>query len=575
MVLSLMAAIVAAAAPAAASSAANGGSVPVGGYIAWWKCIPLVIVLLIWGRLVTWIDKDSQEVLLPRVGLNLGNLIGGALAFFLFFALPGFPLAIGALLLIVAIEAGVYLGMRNSKVGLSDLGGQFNEWLESFKKEKTVKVIQGEVQIVGPNGGLIPDPEADDPIRPAYEAVQSLLTDPLRRNAERIDLAPSDSASVVRYMVDGVGYSGTSIERGRAAAAIEYMKSIAGTDIAEKRKPQTGTMKVTLDGHKHELQVLTAGSSAGEQLRVTVDPKKKFQQRLEDLGMAADQVELLKEVIRENAGVVLVAAPKGQGLTTLVYAILRAHDAFLQHIQTVETDQATDLEGITQNKLPSNTPPSEELKKLEWVISQEPDVIMSSKVEDPKIAAALNGYASDTRRVYVAVRAGSTFDALSVWRKLIGDDRKAVKNLRMIIAGRVMRRLCAACKAGYTPEPGTLRKLNMDPDKVGTLYQARTQPMRDAKGNPVPCDFCKELYYKGRLGVYEIFLVDDDVKQIVEAGGSQNQLKAAFRKQRGKYLQEAALAQVEEGETSVQEVLRVMKAGEESTPSRPKPRQQA
>jgi general secretion pathway protein E len=575
MVLSLMAAIVAAAAPAAASSAANGGSVPVGGYIAWWKCIPLVIVLLIWGRLVTWIDKDSQEVLLPRVGLNLGNLIGGALAFFLFFALPGFPLAIGALLLIVAIEAGVYLGMRNSKVGLSDLGGQFNEWLESFKKEKTVKVIQGEVQIVGPNGGLIPDPEADDPIRPAYEAVQSLLTDPLRRNAERIDLAPSDSASVVRYMVDGVGYSGTSIERGRAAAAIEYMKSIAGTDIAEKRKPQTGTMKVTLDGHKHELQVLTAGSSAGEQLRVTVDPKKKFQQRLEDLGMAADQVELLKEVIRENAGVVLVAAPKGQGLTTLVYAILRAHDAFLQHIQTVETDQATDLEGITQNKLPSNTPPSEELKKLEWVISQEPDVIMSSKGEDPTIAAALNGYASDTRRVYVAVRAGSTFDALSVWRKLIGDDRKAVKNLRMIIAGRVMRRLCAACKAGYTPEPGTLRKLNMDPDKVGTLYQARTQPMRDAKGNPVPCDFCKELYYKGRLGVYEIFLVDDDVKQIVEAGGSQNQLKAAFRKQRGKYLQEAALAQVEEGETSVQEVLRVMKAGEESTPSRPKPRQQA
>jgi type II secretory ATPase GspE/PulE/Tfp pilus assembly ATPase PilB-like protein len=172
----------------------------------------------------------------------------------------------------------------------------------------------------------------------------------------------------------------------------------------------------------------------------------------------------------------------------------------------------------------------------------------------------------ENRRVYVGLRAGSTFDALNVWRKLIGDDHGAVSNLRMIVAGRVLRKLCAACKAGYTPDPGTLRKLNMDPDKVGKLYQARTQPMRDAKGNPVMCDFCKELYFKGRIGVYEMFFVDDDVRAIIEGGGSINQLKAAFRKQRSKYLQEAALAQVEEGETSVQEVLRVMKSGEDKPP---------
>src|SRR4051812_33908696 len=95
--------------------------VSVGQYVAWWKAIPLLIILLIWGRLVTWIDKDAPEILLPRVPLNVGNLIGGVVGFFLFFALPGFPLALGALLLIVAIEAGVYLAMRNSKVGLGDL----------------------------------------------------------------------------------------------------------------------------------------------------------------------------------------------------------------------------------------------------------------------------------------------------------------------------------------------------------------------------------------------------------------------------------------------------------------------
>ena len=204
---------------------------------------------------------------------------------------------------------------------------------------------------------------------------------------------------------------------------------------------------------------------------------------------------------------------------------------------------------------------------------------MISKIEDAKVAIALAKYAGTGKRVYVGLRAGSTFDALMVWRKLIGDDKLAMKDLRLVITGRVLRRLCGACKAGYTPDPGTLRKLNMDPDKVGNLFQARTQPLRDPKGNPVTCDFCKELYFKGRLGVYEVFFIDDDARAILEAGGSQNQLKAVFRKQRAKYLQESALAQVEAGETSVQEVLRVMRADDDKRPpsgsARPQRRPQA
>ena len=360
--------------------------------------------------------------------------------------------------------------------------------------------------------------------------------------------------------MDGVAYAGNQMDRARAAAAIEYVKAIAGMDIAEKRKPQSGSLKVSLDGQKRELQLQTAGSKAGEQLRAVVDPKKKYQEKLEDLGLSEDQLETVRSVIHENSGVVLISSPRGQGLTTTLYAVLRAHDAFLQHIQTIEPDQQTDLEGITQNKLPAQPATGEELKAVSWAISQEPDVIMISSVQDPKSAAALAKYAQEGRRIYIGLRAGSTFDALAAWRKLIGEDTAAMRNLSMIISGRVVRRLCGACKAGYTPDPSTLRKLNMDPDKVGKLYQARTQPMRDQKGNPVLCDFCKELYFKGRTGVYEIFVIDDDVKATIEAGGSINQLKAAFRKQRGKYLQEAALAQVEAGETSVQEVLRVMKS---------------
>jgi type II secretory ATPase GspE/PulE/Tfp pilus assembly ATPase PilB-like protein len=283
--------------------------------------------------------------------------------------------------------------------------------------------------------------------------------------------------------------------------------------------------------------------------------------------MTERQLKTLTASIKENKGIVLVSAPKGQGLTTTLYAILRAHDAFLEHIHTIEGPSDTDLEGITQNRLPAGAPPAEEVKLINWVGSQEPEVLMVSNISEGKSAQSLAKLAATGRRVYVGLRGSSTFETLSTWRKLVGDDKLAMADLQMVINCRVLRRLCAACKVGYSPDPGTLRKLNMDPDKVGKLFQARTEPIRDPKGNPIPCEFCKELHFKGRVGVYETLVIDDEVRAMIESGGSVNQLKALFRKQRGKYLQEQALAQVEAGETSIQEVLRVMKPPEGSSSS--------
>jgi type II secretory ATPase GspE/PulE/Tfp pilus assembly ATPase PilB-like protein len=218
------------------------------------------------------------------------------------------------------------------------------------------------------------------------------------------------------------------------------------------------------------------------------------------------------------------------------------------------------MEGITQNKLAANVSGAEEAKQVEWVTSQEPDVLMMSEVVDPASAKALVAYANNGKRAYIGIRAGSTFEALEKWQKLVGDAPAATKPVIQVISGRVMRKLCMACKVGYTPDPTTLRKLNMDPDKISKLFQARTEPLRDQKGNPVACEFCQELHFAGRIGVYEILQVDDEVRQIIKAGGSVNQLKAVFRKQRSKYLQEQALVLVERGDTAIQEVLRVLKA---------------
>jgi general secretion pathway protein E len=244
------------------------------------------------------------------------------------------------------------------------------------------------------------------------------------------------------------------------------------------------------------------------------------------------------------------------GLTNLSYSVLRSHDAFLEHIQTIERDPEEDLEGITQTKLAANAPAAEEYKQVDWVISQDPTAIFVNKLEDPRSAADLVNYAKSGKRVYVALRAASTFEALTQWRKIVADDTLAVDVLKMVINGRVLRKLCNNCKVGYAPDPGTLRKLGMNPEKVTQLFQARTTPQRDAKGNPVACEFCQELRYAGRTGVFEIMTVDDDLRQAVIGN---KPIEPVFRKQRSRFLQEEALALVEKGDTSVQEVKRILR----------------
>ena len=141
--------------------------------------------------------------------------------------------------------------------------------------------------------------------------------------------------------------------------------------------------------------------------------------------------------------------------------------------------------------------------------------------------------------------------------------------MKLVIASRLVRRLCEACKLGYQPDPQVLRKLNLDPNKVTKLYQARTEPARDPKGEPMPCEFCQELHYKGRIGMFEVMVVDDAIKQAILRKASPTELRTLFRKNKGMLMQEAALEHVQSGITSVQEVRRVLQGPAPAGPGRP------
>jgi type II secretory ATPase GspE/PulE/Tfp pilus assembly ATPase PilB-like protein len=420
------------------------------------------------------------------------------------------------------------------------------------------------------SGAIEEAPESDTPESLRYESAQQFLTKPLRLGAERLELVAGEPTAV-SYLVDGMRYNGDAMDRNKAGAAVQFLKGVAGLDMEERRKPQTGTFKAAIDGKKYTIQITSKGSAQGESLRLITNPKDRQDFKLDVMGFSEEQLKTVRELVQGGGGVILLGAPRGQGLTSLCYGMIRAHDAFLYHVHTIERAPEFDLEGVTQNALAANAPPAEEAKQVNWVISQEPDVLMVTSLEDPHSAADLAKFAAGERRVYVGLRAINTLDALRQWRKLVGDDALAMKNLRAIIVGRLVRRLCSACKVGYTPDPTTLRKLNMNPDAVGKLYQARKEPMRDAKGNPVPCTFCNDLAFKGRLGIYEVMVIDDEIRNVIAGAGTDSQIRQAQRGKRGRLLQEMALAQVQAGETSVEEVLRVLKPDSPSGgASRPK-----
>jgi type IV pilus assembly protein PilB len=545
-------------------------SIPAGPYINGFAALGFLVVFFIWAKLMTWVDKDAPRVHLPRTIMNAamwGGLVAGV---FVFLMIPlGLAIDLSIFAGILLVEMGVYLGLRHQKVGLGDLVDQVKGMFESEKgkTKKDAKVAAGQLVVVNKAGVPMPIPDPQMPERQQYDGAQHVLNDAIKKGAERIDLVLAGEGGKLMYQVDGFVYEGKGMDKANAGAAISYMKFVSGLDVNEKRKPQTGPFKIILNGNKREMQITAKGSSSGESMTIISEPKKRHGFKIDGLGLSPDQLAALKAVIADSSGIVLLTASPSHGLTAMEYAVVRGHDAFLQHILTIERNPEQEIEGVTQNAISPASTAQEEAKQVAWVVSQEPDVVLMASVEDSNSARDLAGFAeNDKKRAYVGMKAGNTLDALKQWRKLVGDDNLAIKSLKLVMAVRLLRRLCESCKVGYTPDPNLLRKLNMDPGKVKQLFQARTTPQLDSKGNPVPCQMCNDLGFKGRIGIYELLVVDDNMRQLLLNNASENEIKKAFRQQKGRYLQEIALELVENGETSVNEVQRVLRSPGDNPP---------
>lgn len=521
------------------------------------KPVLLIVVAGGWAWVVTQLDKDAAFYYLKRNQFNLIQLAAAVLGFGLMLLIPifwlGFPLG---LLLLAGGIAG-YVVYRNGQVPEAE---RWTADLESFRQRRAEAAdakMQRKATLTMTNakGAAVPIPTPGEPELGPYMVLDQLMTFALPRNASQIDLTVDTEQAKYRVHIDGVRYPQEAPEPAEAVKLIDYIKQVSGMDTEDRRKKQQAKLSLRVEGSgTHQLNIVSAGSTRGLQMQINIDSERTSNIPLDHLGFAPNQLAAVRELLNEKDKAVIVTSAPQQGKTTTLYSFLQEHDPYTSMVVTLEEETLFELEGIDHNLIARGKPASEFNERLAGLLRSDPSVVLVSGVADDKTAQLLAESAKEVR-CYIPMDKQDTTAALRSWLQMVGDPRLVGENLGAIIAQRLMRRLCHTCRVPYAPDPAALKKLNLPPDRVGELFRSSGKVM--AKDKEILCPDCHGLGYRGRIGIFEVMMIDDQAARYI-AANELDSLRLHLRKQKMLYLQEAALTKVVEGLTDIKEVTRVM-----------------
>lgn len=539
-------------------------------YVNFIKVGAVLLALLGWAAVTAWVDKDTNVVKTKREQWNVIVMIGGALGVLVLLLPPWqgplFFVGFGLFLLLAGGSQLIYVIHRNGRVvprAKVLTVDHFKRLLGGERKKKGTESKGTLVRLLSFEGKPV-TPLDDDPESVIdYDLTQAFLHDALWRRASDIDLVRNSDKYRVVFRIDGMVTErpeGILLDDGERV--VRYLKSIAGLNVEERRKPQTGQIRAALlskEGSPDPVEVHTSGSTAGERLRMRVRSGSEIL-RLPDIGLAPARLERLKGLIEQKHGVLLISGPRGSGVTTTLYSIVRAHDAFLNNIHTIEKEPLGELDNVTQNKYDRATNDVSYARMLQTILRREPDIVAVGECEDRE-TAQLVARAVDDRKIYMAIEAEDSFQALMRYVQFVENGRAAAHGLLGVTSQRLLRRLCTACREAFRPDPAKLKKLNLPADKIDRFYRPPTEPVLDKKGNEIICENCQGTGYRGRTAIIELLVVDDAIRALIAEGASIDKIKTAARRNKMYLLQEEGLFKVIEGVTSLNEVQRVLSPG--------------
>jgi type IV pilus assembly protein PilB len=390
--------------------------------------------------------------------------------------------------------------------------------------------------------------KASSEAAPIVDLVDLVMKSAIKVAASDIHIEPMEKGVLVRHRLDGLLKEVMDLPKWVHEGLIARIKIMAGMDIAEKRLPQDGRIRVTSeDGRDIDFRASTLRTLHGEKMVLRMLDHRKGVPQLEELGLSTTALNLLRQCLRHQHGMVLVVGPTGSGKTTTLCTALTSIQSERTNIITVEDPIEYQLPGVNQTQI------NDKIKltfatALRSILRQDPDVILVGEIRDHETARIAMQAAQTGHLVLTTLH---TDDAPSAVTRLmdIGIEPYVIASAALgIVAQRLVRRLCTHCRRPYTPQLDVLQAMNI------SEADAVTMPFFKAVG----CDQCNHTGYRGRIGIYEVMPVTDRVRRVIAQRGSEHALRDAAAAEGMTSLGEDALAKVKAGLTTPEELLRVV-----------------
>jgi len=385
---------------------------------------------------------------------------------------------------------------------------------------------------------------------PVIKLANLIISRGINDGASDIHVEPAKGFVRVRLRVDGILQEIMRIPKKVQASLISRFKIMAEMDIATKRSPQDGRIGATIDGRQFDFRVSTLPSVFGEKVVLRILDKSSVSVGLHKLGMLPETLEKFEGLISRTYGIILVTGPTGSGKSTTLYSVLSKLNSGEKNILTIEDPVEYELEGLTQvqiNVRAGLTFPA----GLRTMLRQDPDIAMIGEIRDAETAiiateAALTGH--------LVLSTLHTNDAPGAMTRLVEmgiEPFLIASSVIGVVAQRLVRVICPKCKEQYTPPRDAVGRLGieLEGDAKVSFYRGRG------------CDHCRGSGYKGRIGVYELMLMNDRLRDLVLQKSSSHTLREAAIDAGMKTLKDDAVAKILLGQTTLEECLRVIYAG--------------
>lgn len=416
-----------------------------------------------------------------------------------------------------------------------------SEMVEEFGEEESIKIVDESGGRIDIGSSVIDESKA----APIVQVVNLTIKEAIKQRASDIHIEPTESGLRVRYRVDGALHDAFNFPKKNQNAIIVRLKIMSRLDITEWRLPQDGRFKIRSSNKEIDFRVSVLPTTYGQKVVLRLLDKSNLSIGLDGLGFFPESTALFKEAISQPYGMILVTGPTGSGKSTTLYSIVSQLNTPERNIITIEDPVEYEIDGITQLQVRPEIGLSF-ATGLRSLLRQNPDVIMVGEIRDSETADIAVKAALTGQMLFSTLH---TNDSSGVVARLVDmgiEPFLVSSSLIMACAQRLCRKICSACKEPFEVSAKMLDKVGLKPEKGAIFYHGRG------------CDSCLDSGYRGRMGLLEVLMIDDEIREMIIKRVPADEIKDYAVKKRGMLtLWDDAIRKFSLGLTTLEEVLRV------------------